>query len=73
MQSIIVRSQTFNTYDNAFLNQSGQFSFEYYSAKNNITKLDIVFINLGTNDVTYNDITSDPEFTKRIRILPTND
>ena len=56
----------FNTYDNAFLNQSGQFSFEYYSAKNNITKLDIVFINLGTNDVTYNDITSDPEFTKEL-------
>lgn len=54
----------FNTYDNPFLNQSGKFSFEYYAAKNNITKLDVVFINLGTNDVNYNDVTSDPEFAK---------
>lgn len=54
----------FNTYDNPFLNQSGKFSFEYYAAKNNITKLDVVFINLGTNDVTYNDVTSDPGFVK---------
>lgn len=52
----------FNTYENPFLNLSGKFDFRYYAAKNNITKLDIVFLNLGTNDVTYNDIERDPNF-----------
>ena len=52
----------FNTYKNPFLNLSGKFDFRYYTAKNSITKLDIVFLNLGTNDVTYNDIEKDPNF-----------
>lgn len=52
----------FNTYNNPFLNLNGKFDFGYYAAKNSITKLDILFLNLGTNDVTYNDIESDPNF-----------
>lgn len=52
----------FNTYENPFLNLNGKFDFSYYAAKNNITKLDILFLNLGTNDVNYTDIESDPNF-----------
>lgn len=52
----------FNTYENPFLNLNGKFDFGYYAAKNNVTKLDIAFLNLGTNDVTYNDIEKDPNF-----------
>lgn len=52
---------SFNTYNNLFLN-NGKFDFSNYMNTNKFSKVDIVIINLGTNDVTYNNILNDPNF-----------
>ena len=52
---------SFNTYNNPFLN-NGKFDFSNYMNTNKFSKVDIVIINLGTNDVTYNNILDDRNF-----------
>lgn len=51
----------YNSYDNPFLN-NGKFDFSNYMDTNNFSDVDIVIINLGTNDVTYNNILADRNF-----------
>lgn len=55
--------ETFNTYTNPFL-FNGNFDFSAYMNAQNYSDVDIVFINLGTNDVARNDILSDRNFTQ---------
>lgn len=43
----------FNTYNNPFLN-NGKFDFSNYMNTNNFSDVDIVIINLGTNDIALN-------------------
>lgn len=51
----------FNTYDNPFLSDN-KFNFGNYMAAQGYDGVDLVIINLGTNDVSYNDINADPDF-----------
>lgn len=53
----------YNSYDNPFLN-NGKFDFSNYMNTNNFSDVDIVIINLGTNDVTYNNVLNDPNFSE---------
>lgn len=53
----------YNSYDNPFLN-NGKFDFSNYMNTNNFSDVDIVIINLGTNDVALNRPDIDNNFSE---------
>lgn len=67
---IYTTNANFNTYSNPFLNGT-TFDFSNYMSANGFDGVDLVIINLGTNDVTYNDITRDPNFDQDFKAYQT--
>lgn len=57
--------ENYNTYDNPFL-YDGKFDFKHYMKTEGYANVDLVIINLGTNDVNTTDIVKDYNFEESI-------